>query len=36
MYLCSALAEKCLLHVLVPSDSFILQTDASERGIGVS
>ena len=34
MFLCSALADKCFLHVPIPSDSFILQTDASERGIG--
>ena len=34
VYLCSALADKCLLHVPVPSDSFILQTDTSGHGIG--
>ena len=33
VFLCSALADKCLLHVPVPSDSFILQTDASGCGI---
>ena len=34
VYLCSALADKCLLHIPLVSDYFVVQTDASGRGIG--
>ena len=32
-HLCNALAHSCSLHVPLQSDSFLLQTDASGRGI---
>ena len=32
-HLCNAIAHSCSLHVSLQSDSFLLQTDASGRGI---
>ena len=34
LYLCRALSDCCMLHIPVSCDKFLLQTDASERGIG--
>ena len=33
-FLCSAFSDQCLLHVPVCGDIFIVQTDASSKGIG--
>ncbi len=34
LYLCRALSDCCMLHIPVSYDKFLLQTDASGRGIG--
>ena len=34
LYLCHALPDCCMLHIPVSCNKFLLQTDASGRGIG--
>ena len=34
LYLCHALSDCCTLHIPISGDKFLLQTDASGRGIG--
>ena len=33
LYLCTALSHSCTLTIPLPNDSFLLQTDASKKGI---